>query len=594
MKKLLVAITVIALSSAVALVGRVNADKNDHGFQLYPDNLLVSRSVYDNNPNNVPANTILPPLCNVTLLGLVSAGGGCNNTFAPFNGSYPEVWNNDAYDASFGITSKIFIDQMTPRGWVLGSLEVPSDPKHDYMVTSFSSKSEIALNLSTDKKYVTFMGYLAPIGTLDVSNANTSDAFDATNPVGTSAPRVVGEIDENGKLEFTLTNAYSGNNGRAAIYYHSKTANVYLTAGNAGNGGNPEPIGVLQGAGAQIMSPAEMPESKQTPGTPTSVASFNVDELVGGSAAGDKLGKDDNFRGETIFNNVLYFTKGSGSNGVNTVYFVDTNGGGCKTDGTTTGSGIGLPVAGATLPTTAQVAPSTLLTTGFPDNMCILSGFPSMPNKLLKKTVNPAFPFGVWFADANTVYVADEGDGNIGKNASCPASPAVCDPFLDAKSQTTAGLQKWTFNGTTWTYQYTLQAGLELGVPYTIPGYPTGNNAGTANKVFTTGLPWTPATDGLRNITGRVNWDGAATIWAITSTVSGNGDQGADPNRLVAITDNLGATGPTAPANESFQTLRTAGFAEVLRGVSFTPGTGVAEGDGDHDGDDQGHGRNDR
>jgi hypothetical protein len=37
------------------------------------------------------------------------------------------------------------------------------------------------------------------------------------------------------------------------------------------------------------------------------------------------------------------------------------------------------------------------------------------------------------------------------------------------------------------------------------------------------------------------------TIWAITSTVSGSGDQGADPSKLVQITD--------------------------PRGVSFTPGT---------------------
>jgi hypothetical protein len=61
------------------------------------------------------------------------------------------------------------------------------------------------------------------------------------------------------------------------------------------------------------------------------------------------------------------------------------------------------------------------------------------------------------------------------------------------------------------------------------------------------------------------------TIWAITSTVSGGGDQGADPNKLVEITDPLSATSPVA--GESFQTLRSAGFGEVLRGVSFTPGT---------------------
>jgi hypothetical protein len=34
------------------------------------------------------------------------------------------------------------------------------------------------------------------------------------------------------------------------------------------------------------------------------------------------MGKDDNFRGMTIYNDTLYVTKGSGSNGVNTVYQV--------------------------------------------------------------------------------------------------------------------------------------------------------------------------------------------------------------------------------------------------------------------------------
>jgi hypothetical protein len=80
-----------------------------------------------------------------------------------------------------------------------------------------------------------------------------------------------------------------------------------------------------------------------------------------------------------------------------------------------------------------------------------------------------------------------------------------------------------------------------------------------------------PATDGLRNITGRVNRDGTVTIWAVTSTVSGNGDQGADPNKLVAITDSPSASAPAA--GEQFWTVKSAGFGDVLRGVSFTPGT---------------------
>jgi hypothetical protein len=132
-----------------------------------------------------------------------------------------------------------------------------------------------------------------------------------------------------------------------------------------------------------------------------------------------------------------------------------------------------------------------------------------------------------------------------------------------AAATTPAGLQKWVRDGDTWKLAYTLDGGLNLGIPYPVAGYPGGNNPAT-------GLPWAAATDGLRNITGRVSRDGTATIWAVTSTVSGNGDQGADPNKLVAITDRLAAA---APAAETFRTVRAAGFGEVLRGVSFTPGT---------------------
>jgi hypothetical protein len=42
-------------------------------------------------------------------------------------------------------------------------------------------------------------------------------------------------------------------------------------------------------------------------------------------------------------------------------------------------------------------------------------------------------------------------------------------------AQPTAGLEKWVFTTATqqWTLADTLQAGLNLGQPYTVPGYPT-------------------------------------------------------------------------------------------------------------------------
>jgi hypothetical protein len=555
----------------------VLADRDDD-VHFRPDNLVVSRSVYHNDADTVqvaPVPTPLPPNCTLTLAPSFGPPDPCVTAVA--DGTYPTVFNNNLVDGSFGITSKIFLDQLTPDGLFLDTLEVPDSAQDsrrregDHLVTSFSSKSELALNLSTSRRYLTFMGYVGNIDQLDASNSNTPLPFtvDDTNPVGESFYRAVAQVDEHGRFQFTETNAYSGNNGRAAILNDTHGAHVYYTAGNSGNGNlDPQPDGIIVSAGAQIIDPSNKPLEDQNPGIPTPVGSFWVSELGANPVKlKDKVGKDDNFRGLTIHDQVLYFTKGSGSNGINTVYFLDTTGNACPLTSKT--PGVGVPQPGATLPTAGLVYnTATLQTEGLPNNMCVLAGFPAEPNKT--KGFNPTnFPFGVWFADDKTLYVADEGDGNAGSTAATFYGPAAAQEF--------AGLEKWVFDSSTqvWNLAYTMQAGLGLGVPYVVPGYPTGNNPVKL-------LPWAPATDGLRNITGRVDRDGKVTIWAITSTVSGSGDQGADPNRLVVITDQLAAT--TLPAGEAFKTLRTAKSGEVLRGVSFTPGTG-ADKDKDHDRD---------
>ena len=110
---------------------------------------------------------------------------------------------------------------------------------------------------------------------------------------------------------------------------------------------------------------------------------------------------------------------------------------------------------------------------------------------------------------------------------------------------------KWVFNrGVCNRGVHSLHAdagtALGLGATYRFPGdsaYPTGNNAATA-------LPWAPITDGLRNITGRVNSDGTVNdLGHHFGPYSGNGDQGMDPNKLVAITDVLGEHDRSAGAD---------------------------------------------
>ena len=274
----------MGLSTSGGPAALADSDYFQHG------NLLLSRALYDNNPNNVQAGvTQLPPNC--------TTATPCATAIS--NGTYPYVWNNDTVDASFGITAKIVLDQLTPSGVLVNSLEVPNSsqngvpPTKDQMVTSFPSKSEVALNLSTDGQFVTFMGYLAPINALDVSNSNTPAVVDPTNPVNLTDFRVVAQVDGKGKFHFTKTNAYSGNNGRAAILNNTKSASILYTAGNAGNGGNPQPSGVIIGAGAQILSAQTKALVAQNPGLPTPVGSFNITEL---GLKPDKIGKDTNFR----------------------------------------------------------------------------------------------------------------------------------------------------------------------------------------------------------------------------------------------------------------------------------------------------------
>jgi hypothetical protein len=540
-----------ALGSATALAGILAAVGGAAGAQAHvgqfgprpwfvPGNLVVSTSTYEGNASLfTPGVTELPPGCT----------SGC--VTATSDGSYPGVFNNVLADPSFGVASPITLDQITPAGRLVNALRVPDGDgpfgaAADHVVTSFSSKSELALNLSTNDQDLTFMGYYAQPNAVDVSNANTPGDFDPTNPVPGSTYRVVAEVNEFGQFHFTLTNAYSGDNGRAALLDNTGSSNVLYLAGNGGNGSNPQPDGIIAGTGAQITTPQYVPEIKQNPGQPTPVGSFSVTQVGDKS---DKVGKDTNFRGLTVYNNVVYFDKGSGSNGINTVYFIDTTGKACP-------SGVGVPQPGAKLPV-APIAydPSLLQTEGVaPYNMCVLAGFPTQ----LAKSDTTDFPFGLFFANKDTLYVAEEGNGD---NTYSTASGT----YPGAAGQTTAGLQKWVFNGTSWNLAYTLAAGLRLGAPYTVKGYPAGDNAAT-------GLPWAPATDGLRNLAGKVNPNGTVTLYAVTSTVSGGGDQGADPNKLVSITDKVSATAPGS--HEAFTTLETAKYGQVLRGVSVTPGTG--------------------
>jgi hypothetical protein len=325
--------------------------------------------------------------------------------------NYAPVWNSASVDASFGVTSPIeLMDVHAFSGRVRHSLAVPTDE----VVTSFSSKSELGLHFirGWHGPHLVFVAYAgAGVGALDVSDSDAVAGQDPTNPVtfafgyNYAFHRIIVSMDEYRRLTYTPTINYGGNNGRSALLGSN---GLYYAVGNANNGKaatfgpgtgtNPD---VTQTTGFEVVNPIN--------GASADVAipagnSAQVDPLMQFEFGGqpDKPGKDNNYRGVIEYGGALYFTKGSGSNRIDTVYTVDT------------------------LPTLANAA-STMIN--------IVPGFPT---DSAKATGGDFTPFAGFFANVTTMYVTDEGTGNA----------------IDAANH--AGLEKWSLINGTWQLDYVL------------------------------------------------------------------------------------------------------------------------------------------
>jgi hypothetical protein len=517
---------------------------------LKPNTLVISSTTYE----KTGAVATLNPLGVTAQLPGPSVPASDDN--------YVTVWNNDSVDANFGVTSPITLTDIEPHsGHVFGSLQVP----RNQVVTSFSSKSELALSFTRDASgaHLVFQGYAGPaegspgVGALDVSNADAVAGQDPTNPVTAYFGnrhffhRTIVALDGRNQFSYTPTENYGGDNGRAALlgsnglYYTVGNSN----AGNAGTFGDPTCTNpalttkkrnctspdVTETTGVEVVKPINARVASVAPAIPVLAGgsgSAEVNPLLQfflDNGGDDKAGKDDNFRGITEYNGALYFTKGSGSNGVQTVYTVTTGPQYAATYMPIPDVG---PSAGDVLPTVANAGSVAVQ---------ILNGFPTDSSRV---TGGDYAPFALFFANPTTLYVTDEGTNDA------------------ADAAVHAGLQKWVLDTTTgsWLLQYTLQAGL-IGQSYG----PLAGSDGTWPQVTTIGL---------RNLAGRVNGDGTVTLWAVTSTNSTAADTGADPNQVVQITDVISAT--AAGAGETFTTVAGPTYGTVYRGVAFvtSPGSG--------------------
>ena len=474
--------------------------------------------------------------------------------------NYVTVWNNGSVDGNFGVTSPINLTDVEPQsGHVFATLQVPTDE----VVTSFPSKSELALSFTRDSHgaHLVLMGYAGSaegspgVGALDVSNSDAVGGQDPTNPVtaffGNSQffHRTIVALDDRNNFAYTPTENYGGDNGRAALLGSN---GLYYTVGNS-NAGSAGTFGakgcaspaqttskvnctspdVTETTGVEVVNPIDAPIASVAPAIPIvagGAGSAEVNPLLTfflNNGKLDKAGKDDNFRGITEYNGALYFTKGSGSNGVQTVYTATT---GPQYPNTFIPMPDVGPAAGNVLPTVTNAGSVAVQ---------ILNGFPTDSSRA---TGGDYAPFALFFANPTTLYVTDEGTNDA----------------TDAASH--AGLQKWVLDTTTgsWSLVYTLQAGL-IGQSYG----PLAGSDGAWPEVTTIGL---------RNLAGRVNGDGTVTLWAVTSTNSSAGDTGSDPNQVVEITDAIAAAAPAA--GESFTTLASPTYGTVYRGVAYVTSPG--------------------
>jgi hypothetical protein len=181
--------------------------------------------------------------------------------------------------------------------------------------------------------HLVFVAYAGPgVGSIDVSNSDAVPGQDPTNPVTFAFgskyafARTIVSVNDDGHVRYTPTVNYGGNNGRSALLAPN---GLYYSVGNANNG-NASTLGpngtnpdVTETTGLQVVTPIDA----RSANVPVPAGnSAEVDPLIQYQfgAKPDKAGKDNNYRGITEYGGALYFTKGSGGNGIDTVYTVSS------------------------------------------------------------------------------------------------------------------------------------------------------------------------------------------------------------------------------------------------------------------------------
>ena len=449
----------------------------------------------------------------ISPLGLLLAGtllAGQAHALTDFSGAdlIVSVEGNGVEDATAGaytdnqaapLSLFEFSNIGTTSATYVGSLVLPqTSVGGDYAISGeYGSSSEGILQLTGNGEYLTIMGYgvnaaafnanPTAYGTLTTDPSKSTALGQSGSLTGqgyTAVPRVVALISQNGTVNTTtaLYNIYNGNNPRSV--YSTNGTTFYVS----GQGNSPDATGGVFYAklGATSATPVTgLDTSGKTSAQDTRVVEVYDGQLYVSADSKEGSGSNRDFIGTLGAAGSLPTGLANGGNGP-TMLTGFGNSGGTGKETITAATTNGVNKAG--------------------------------------ETINLS-PEQFFFANANTLYVADSGDP---KNNS--ATTSLGD----------GGLQKWEDIKGTWTLEYTLSSGLDL--------VPNSDTDGTS---------------GLFALTGTVV-GGEVELFATSYTL---GD--TDPSYLYGITDALDATTPAA--GEKFTLLATAPVDSNFKGVSFAP-----------------------
>jgi hypothetical protein len=345
-------------------------------------------------------------------------------------------------------------------------------------------------------------------GTAALGQTTSLPTSQQTGTIYTTVPRVVALIGSNGSINTStaLTGVFNENNPRSVATVNGTT--FYVSGQGASATGLPGQGSNTAGAGQGVYF--------TTLGSTTATAIDTSTDTRFASIVNNGNG------------NTLYVSRDVNPSGGGNQNFTNVS--------SLTNSGGGLPTNSTGLVTTHIVPPASPFSSGGNNGSINLTA--ALENGVNDSRVGKFVylsPEQYFFANPDTLYVADSGQPKNGN--------------ANAAALGEGGLQKWTFNGSTWTLDYDLVNGLSL----------VNNANANANT------PTAPGVTGLFGLTGKVVGNDVelfATSYGLNELSS---------SFLYEITDSLSNTSSTVAQGETFNTLFSAPAGESIRGVALAP-----------------------